>query len=127
MSKKNVLKIILMLSIMICIISLTNIANAATVSSGSVTGFVSNSSATGVTGSDTVVQIIASVLDVVRTIGAAVAVVILLVISGKYLMASAGDRADIKKYAFNYVVGAIILMSASGILSIIKEFVTKSL
>ncbi|MBR3613748.1 MAG: hypothetical protein IKL55_01025 [Clostridia bacterium] len=124
MSKKNVLKIILMLFIIICIISLTNITNAATVSSGSVTGFVTNSS---VTGSDTVIQIVASVLDVVRTIGAAVAVVILLVISGKYLMASAGDRADIKKYAFNYVVGAIILMSASGILSIIKEFVTKSL
>lgn len=118
------LKIILMLFIIICIISLTNIANAATVDSGSVTGFVTNSS---VTGSDTVIQIVASVLDVVRTIGAAVAVVILLVISGKYLMASAGDRADIKKYAFNYVVGAIILMSASGILSIIKEFVTKSL
>ena len=124
MSRKVILKIILIVCIISCVILLTNIASAATVESGSVTNFVSGDSATG---SDTVVQIIASVLDVVRTIGAAVAVVILLVISGKYLMASAGDRADIKKYAFNYVVGAIILMSASGILSIIKEFVTKSL
>lgn len=68
-----------------------------------------------------VTNIIAGILDILRLIGAAVAVTILMVIGAKYLVASAGDRADIKKYAFNYVIGAVIFFGASGILTIIKN------
>lgn len=72
---------------------------------------------------DNTITIISSVLSVTRIVAAAVALVILMVIGCKYILASAGDRADIKKYAVNYVIGAIILFGASGILSIIKTFV----
>ena len=65
------------------------------------------------------------VLDVVRLVGAAVAVVMLMTIAAKYMIASSGDRADIKKYAFNYVIGAIILFAASGILTIVRDTITK--
>lgn len=68
-------------------------------------------------------KIIQAVLSVTRIVAAAIALVILIVIACKYILASAGDRADIKKYATNYVIGAIILFGATGILSIIKTFV----
>lgn len=72
-------------------------------------------------------KIIGTILSVVRTIAAAVAIVILVVIACKYLLASAGDRADIKKYAVNYIIGAIIMFSASGLMGIIKEAVDNAL
>ena len=74
-------------------------------------------------GSDSIRKILSVVLEVTRTVGAAVAIIILMVIGAKYIIASAGERADLKKYAINYVIGALILFGASGILAMIKEFV----
>ena len=68
-------------------------------------------------------KILSSVLNIIRLVGASVAVIILIVLACKYILASAGDRADIKKYAINYVVGALILFGASGIASLIQKFV----
>lgn len=68
-------------------------------------------------------EILTSILEIVRLVGASVAVIILIVLACKYIIASAGDRADIKKYAINYVIGALILFGASGIASLIKSFV----
>lgn len=71
-------------------------------------------------------KILSSVLEIVRLIGASVAVIILIVLACKYILASAGDRADIKKYAINYVIGALILFGASGIASLIQKFVNSA-
>lgn len=67
------------------------------------------------------------ILGTILTIGAAVAICILMVIGCKYLMAAPGDRADIKKYAMNYVIGAMILFGAAGILGIVQRFVNTAL
>jgi hypothetical protein len=40
----------------------------------------------------------------------------------KYMMAAPGDKAEIKKSAVIYVVGAIVLFAVGGILSIIQKF-----
>ena len=39
----------------------------------------------------------------------------------KYMSSAPSDRADIKKHAIAYVIGAIILFGVTGILSIIIE------
>ena len=70
---------------------------------------------------------LSDILAIVRTAGVAIAVVILLVIGTKYMIASAGDRADIKKYAIKYIIGAVILFGASGILTIIQKFTDESI
>ena len=64
----------------------------------------------------------ATVISVSRIICATIAVVVLLVISMKYMLSAPGDRADIKKHAVHYVIGATILFGASGILGIIGKF-----
>jgi len=81
---------------------------------------------TNPTGSAAAIQILSAVLSIVRTAGAGVAVVMLMTIAAKYIMASAGDRADIKKYAVNYVIGALILFGATGILGVVQNFVKAS-
>ena len=73
--------------------------------------------------SQTVIQ---TVLAYVRYGSAVVAVAILLYIGTKYMTAAGGDRADIKKYAMNYVVGALIMFAASGIIDIIRKIISTS-
>ena len=63
-------------------------------------------------------------MNVARIIGVGVALVVLMVIACKYMIASAGDRADIKKNAIPYVVGAVVLVAASGIISVLQKFVS---
>ncbi len=80
-----------------------------------------------ITGGENVATIMASVLQVIRLAGAGIAVIMLLIIGIKYAIASVGERADIKKYAINYVIGALILFGASGILGIVQKVINESL
>ena len=62
-----------------------------------------------------------TIISVVRVIGVTVALVILLVIAMKYMISAPGDRADIKKHAVAYLVGAFILFGGSTILGILVK------
>lgn len=64
----------------------------------------------------------ATIITAARMICATLAIVILLVISMKYMTSAPGDRADIKKHAVHYVISAIILFGVTGILGIISKF-----
>ena len=57
-----------------------------------------------------------------QVIGVGVAVIMLIVLAIKYISAAPSDKAEIKKHMVVYVVGAIVLFAASGILEIIKRF-----
>lgn len=61
-------------------------------------------------------------ISVARIVCVTIAIVILLVIAMKYMMSAPGDRADIKKHAIHYVIGAFILFAVTGILSILDGF-----
>jgi len=60
-------------------------------------------------------------ITVARIVCVAIAIVMLLVIAMKYMISAPGDRADIKKHAINYVIGAFILFGVTGILSILNN------
>lgn len=68
-----------------------------------------------------------TVIAVLRIVCVTIAIVMLLTIAMKYMISSAGDRADIKKHAVNYVIGAFILFGVTGILGIINNFVVGTL
>lgn len=70
---------------------------------------------------DATLSIISAILNTIKVASAGIAVVIIIVIACKYMLASAGDRADIKKHAIAYVVGAIILFGVTGILGILVD------
>ena len=63
-----------------------------------------------------------TIIGAVRTAGTGVAVLMLVILAAKYMMAAPGDKADIKKHAVIYVVGAVVLFATSGILGIIAKF-----
>lgn len=61
------------------------------------------------------------VLGVVQVVGVAVAVVMLVVLAIKYISAAPAEKADIKKSAFIYVVGALLLFGGVAVLNIIQN------
>ena len=66
--------------------------------------------------------IVGAVLGVTRIAAVGIAIIMLIAVAMKYMMSAPGERAEIKKHAVVYIVGAIVLFAASGILSIIQRF-----
>ena len=112
---KKVIKILLMLVMVIFLF--TTISDAATM----VNKFKGETD--GFEGADTKIKsAISAVLSIVRIIGGAVAAGILMIIATKYMLSSAGERAEIKKSAVVYVLGAIVLFGAPKIVDILVDF-----
>lgn len=64
------------------------------------------------------------ILAIITWAGAAIAVGMLMFIGIKYVTASPEGKAEIKKTATYYVLGAILIFSASAILGIIRTNLT---
>ena len=60
------------------------------------------------------------VIGVIQVVGVAVAVIMLVVLAIKYVAAAPSEKADIKKSAYIYVVGAILLFGGVWILGMIQ-------
>lgn len=122
---KNVIKILTVVMIVLMLVaSVATLSNAATeYSFGDIDTDTITSEASDSTGAaSSINNIIGSVITIVQVVGVGVAIIMLIVLAIKYISAAPGDKADIKKHAVVYVVGAIVLFAASGLLGIIKNF-----
>lgn len=127
MNVKLINKIIVIISCFLIVFSLGYEVFAAG-ASGIIKSTYTGDGATNISAAENSAKtIISTILSVIRTVAAAIAIIILIVIACKYILASAGDRADIKKYAINYIVGALILFSASALVGIVRTAVDDAL
>lgn len=122
MTKLMKVMAVILLAVMI-VVSLASNVNAMKMSEVDTEYVVQNAEDTSGAASS-VNRIIGSVLTIVQVVGCGVAVIMLIVLAIKYISAAPGDKADIKKHAVVYVVGAVVLFAASGILQIVKNFAT---
>lgn len=67
-------------------------------------------------------QIAGTAITVTQVIAMGVAIIMLIVLAMKYMTSAPGDKATIKKHAIVYIVGAVIMFAATGILEIIRKF-----
>lgn len=67
-------------------------------------------------------NVIGSIIYIMQIISVGVATIMLIVLGMKYIMSSIDERAEIKKHATVYVIGAIIIFGANGIVAIIRKF-----
>ena len=65
---------------------------------------------------------IATIITTIRVVGVTMAIVMILVIAMKYMTSAPGERAEIKKSAIVYIVGAIVLFGVTQILALISTF-----
>lgn len=108
---------------MIMVVSMISSVNAETFSFANIdTDSVVNGAQDTSGAAGSINRIVGSVLTIVQVVGCGVAVIMLIVLAIKYISAAPGDKADIKKHAVVYVVGAVVLFAASGILQIVKNF-----
>lgn len=66
------------------------------------------------------------ILGVVQVVAVTIAVIMLVVLAIKYLTSSPNEKADVKKSAITYVIGAVVLFGSSGLLQVIKGFVDEA-
>ena len=119
--KRNLIKTLSILLIVVAILfAFTSPAFAATTDEGYKADFVYNNTAGDA--SNMITSIIASIIFIAQVIGVGVATIMLIVLAIKYIAASPNDKAEIKKHIVVYVVGALILFGASGLLQVIKSF-----
>ena len=105
------------------IASLVSVVNAESISFGDINETTVTKDAKDTTGAaSSLNRIIGSAITIVQVVGVGVAIIMLIVLAIKYISAAPGDKADIKKHAVVYVVGAVVLFAASGILGIVKNF-----
>ena len=107
--KKNTIKLISILAIIMCTIMLTGSCFA--LDPNDVVADTSDSSGLG--------DIANGIATVVRNVGVIVAVVMLMVIGIKYMMGSAEEKAEYKKVMLPYFIGAILLFAAAGVAQVV--------
>ena len=121
---KKVMKIlsVMLLAVMI-VCSFSQIAFAAGGTFPSTSVFDNASTNTG-DAEGKISSFMGGIIKIARYIGVAVAVLMLIILAIKYISAAPSEKAEIKKSAVIYVVGAVMLFAASGILTIIQAFAT---
>ena len=61
-------------------------------------------------------------VTVLTTIGVVLSVIMLIVLGIKYMMGSAEEKAEYKKTMMPYLVGAVLIFSASMIANVVYQF-----
>lgn len=90
---------------------------------GNINSIAGATSVTGATDAITSSKNIAgAIITVTRVVTAGVAIIMISILAMKYMTAAPSEKADIKKHAIPYVVGAIIMFSVTGILGILQNF-----
>ena len=70
---------------------------------------------------DKVRSVSQSVITIAQVIGVGIAVIMLVVLAMKYMVSAPNEKAEIKKHAVVYIIGAVVLFGSVGILEIIKN------
>ena len=114
----NTKKVVISLLIALLILSISTIGFCESVDIGGFTGNTSSSTAT------TINTQANDIIGIVQVIAVAIAVIMLIYLAIKYISAAPSEKADIKKSAVIYIVGAVLLFATTGILGVIKTFAT---
>ena len=116
MNYKTVTKIITILLIIATILGAVNMVFAVDIPDGSDPGIKG-------TGLDTTTS---NIIGIVQFVCYAAAVILLVILGVKWIMAAPEAKADIKKSAVIYVVGAALVFAAGAILHVIKNVMERT-
>lgn len=112
-----ILSLLFMLTVVISNISL---ATEATVSD--VLAISGDSNVTGVAK-----NVVGTIVTVMRIVGMGIAIIMLTYVAIKYMSAAPAEKAEFKKSATAYIVGAIVLFGTTGLLGMFKGFADANL
>ena len=85
---------------------------------------LASASSSGSTTKNKVGEMADVIIGVIQVIGVAVAIIMLIMLGIKYVSAAPSEKADIKKSAVIYIVGAVLLFGASLVLGLVKNLIS---
>lgn len=71
---------------------------------------------------DKVSDVAGNIIGIIQIVGTAIAIIMLIYLGIKYVIAAPDEKANIKKSALIYVVAAVFIFAAVNILAIIQDF-----
>lgn len=74
------------------------------------------------TASDTATNTLTTMTVVIKVVGVSIAIVMLITLGMKYMLSAPGEKGEIKKHAVVYIIGAVVLFGAVGLLNILEDF-----
>lgn len=72
-------------------------------------------------------NVVGTIINTIRIIGTGIAIIMLTYVAIKYIMAAPQEKADFKKSATAYIVGAIVLFASTNILTVIADFASSNI
>lgn len=115
--KKQIKLISVLLIVLTIVLTLSNVVMASDIPGKIETISKGNSSAD----TDKVIQLGATIVTIMQTVGIVVAVVILLILGIKYMMGSAEEKAEYKKTMIPYLVGAVLIFASTTIVNVVYQ------
>lgn len=114
-NKRKIIKVITtFVTILICTTSIANASVASIVNP--------NTTATG-----SFEKPISMIIGIFQVVAVGLGVIMMIALAVKYMTAAPSDRAEIKKHAVVYVVGAFIAFASTGLMQILKTFVEEAI
>ena len=114
MNRKKIISILSIIAVAILIFSVFVPETMAVISPSQIQGSDSSS--------DTQIASMGNkIVSVIKNIGIVVSVAVLVVLGIKYMMGSAEEKAEYKKTMLPYFIGALLVFSASGIVTVIQS------
>lgn len=118
MNKKTISKMLISVLLITLIVTiLLSVDSYAAFSYSMYNGTVIGGEAT----SKPITQITSTVLTAIRVLGSGISMIMLTVIFIKYMLSSAGDKAELKKNLIPFTIGAVILFAASNIVGLMQK------
>ena len=114
--KKNVLKFITVLMVIMIMVSIS--ISSFALEPGDMEG---NTSAQG---TSEITNVGNSVIGILQVVGIVLSVIVLIILGIKYMMGSAEEKAEYKKTMMPYIVGAALIFAASAFAQVIYQFFT---
>lgn len=113
--KKNILKIVFCLIVILMVISIT------TVNATSIIGQLDSNKNVSTNAGDSVKNTGNVIIKVIKISGTGIAIIMLLYIAIKYMMVAPSEKAEFKKTAIVYVVGAVVLFAAPRLVELVMD------
>jgi len=105
------------------LVAIMVLASATPIFATATATYITPSAMTGTAPTSTQIQEFGNkVIGVLTTAGIVLSVIILLVLGIKYMMGSAEEKAEYKKTMMPYLIGALLIFSASTIANIVYNF-----
>lgn len=123
MKKKLILNVIMAACIIFLLVSMFNNISLAADGNFDFSNFENQTASAQLM--SPVEKVMGGIISVMRIVFTAIAFIILMFMGIKYISAAPGDRAEIKKSSIQYVIGAVILFGAAGILTLLQDVIIK--